>query len=140
MAPVDKNESALLKFQKELNSGTISLVVLAVLDRGGEMYGYDIVRELHSDDAEALPMNQGAVYPVLRSLEKQKLLSSRMQPSDMGPPRKYYQLTKTGQEVFLQWKQAWNRSVAVVHRILSESEHVEPKQASSGHRRVSPRT
>ena len=39
-------------------------------------------------------MNQAAIYPVLRSLEKQQLLRSRMVPSESGPPRKYYNLLR----------------------------------------------
>ena len=140
MALFGKNETANSKFQKELNTGTIGLVVLAVLNRCGELYGYDIVRQLTTDVDDAMPMNQSAVYPVLRSLEKQQLLSSRMQPSDVGPPRKYYRLTKQGQAVFLEWKQAWNRSVDIVNRILSENDHVQPTRAPSSDRKVSPRT
>ncbi len=137
MALFAKNESAIIKFQKELNAGTIGLVVLSVLDRGGELYGYDIVRQLTDNDENSLPMNQSAVYPVLRSLEKQELLSSRMQPSDVGPARKYYRLTKKGQMVYLEWKQVWNRSVDIVNRILMENRHVEPTKASSRNRSVS---
>lgn len=132
-----KNESAISKFQKELNSGTIGLVVLSVLDRCGELYGYDIVRQLTDKDDSAIPMNQSAVYPVLRSLEKQELLSSRMQPSDVGPARKYYRLTKKGQTVFLEWKQVWDRSVDIVNRILMENSHVQPTRPPSSNRKVS---
>lgn len=125
-----KNTAAISKFQKELNSGTIGLVVLSVLDRCGELYGYDIVRQLTVDDG-AMPMNQGAVYPVLRSLEKQNLLSSRMQPSDVGPPRKYYRLTKQGKQVFVEWKKTWQRSVEIVNRILVEQDYDQPTKTSS---------
>ncbi len=127
-----KSDASIQKFQKELNSGMIGLVVLAVLDRCGELYGYDIVRQLTNDEETPLPMNQSAVYPVLRSLEKQDLLSSRMQPSEVGPPRKYYQMTKKGRAVFLQWKQLWNRSVDVVNRILTEKNHDHSTGTSGG--------
>ena len=140
MERVEKKELAITKFQKELNTGTIGLVVLAVLDRNGELYGYDIVRQLTANEVEAMPMNQSAVYPVLRSLEKQKLLSSRMQPSAVGPARKYYRLTKQGQAVFQEWKQAWNRSVEIVNRILTENEHVPPTHCAPSNRKVSPAT
>lgn len=128
--------SAISKFQKELNTGTIGLVVLSVLDRHGELYGYDIVRQLTDGDDSALPMNQSAVYPVLRSLEKQELLSSRMQPSEVGPARKYYRLTKKGHAVFLEWKQLWNQSVETVNRILKENSHAQQANAPSGNRKV----
>ena len=58
------------------------------------MYGYEIAKELERQNGEALPMNPGALYPVLRSLEKQGLLSSYSELSDSGRARKYYEVTK----------------------------------------------
>jgi len=63
------NELTDKKFQKELNSGTAALVLLAVLDRADEpMYGYQIAKHLDTG-SEEVPVKQGALYPVLRSLE-----------------------------------------------------------------------
>ena len=71
------DEAARRKFQRELNSGAVSLVLLGLLARRGKpMYGYEIAKRLEEAGGGALPMNQGALYPVLRSLEKQGLLAS----------------------------------------------------------------
>ena len=66
------------KFQKELNSGTSSLVLLSVLSRSKEaMYGYQIAKLLEESDPDFPMMKQGTLYPVLRSLEENGLLESR---------------------------------------------------------------
>ena len=99
-------EKALRKFRKELHAGTVSLVLLALLERQGEpMYGYQIAKVL--DEAGGLPVKQGALYPVLRSLEAQELLASSIGPSDSGPPRKYYSITPAGSSALAVWSEAW---------------------------------
>ena len=69
------------KFQKELNSGTSSLVLLSVLSRSKEaMYGYQIAKLLEESDPDFPMMKQGALYPVLRSLEEMGCWRVRWSP------------------------------------------------------------
>lgn len=124
------------KFQKELNSGAGSLVVLAVMMRRQRpMYGYEIAKMLGASGGESLPMNQAAIYPVLRSLEKQLLLSSHMVPSDSGPPRRYYQLTSAGRRAFMEWKALWRSTTAFVDSVLENGN--ESSSARAADRAVS---
>ena len=105
--------------QKQLNGGVSSLVLLALLHREKRpMYGYEIAKELERQNGEALPMNPGALYPVLRSLEKQGLLSSYTELSDAGRARRYYEVTKIGGDVVGQWKAAWRDTKQFVDKIL----------------------
>ena len=105
------DESMLRKFQKELNAGTVSLVLLAILDRSAEpLYGYQIAKSIEGAWAENVPVKQGTLYPVLRSMEENGLLGSRVEPSVSGPPRKYYSITDRGRAVLGDWKAAWTRT------------------------------
>ena len=118
------------KFQKELNSGLSGLVALALIVRSGRaMYGYEIAMELAGISAEGLPMHQGALYPVLRSLERSELLTSYVQPSTSGPPRKYYSPTDLGTQVLAQWKQSWQRTRNIVDAVV-EKDHVRRAHSS----------
>lgn len=104
-------DTAVRKFQKELNAGTAALVLLAILERSGDqLYGYQIAKQLEDATSGGVPAKQGTLYPVLRSLEAQGLLSSRVEPSVAGPPRKYYAITPVGTEVLAAWKEAWTRT------------------------------
>ncbi|TDB37965.1 MAG: PadR family transcriptional regulator [Actinobacteria bacterium] len=104
-------ESIVRKFQKELNSGTVSLVLLAILDQSSEaLYGYQIAKRLEGASADSVPVKQGTLYPVLRQLEAHGLLGSTVEPSVAGPPRRYYTITPAGREVLEQWKQTWSRT------------------------------
>ena len=63
-------------------------------------------------------VKQGAIYPVLRSLESQGLLSSEREMSDSGPPRRYYQATDTGKEALQSWIQIWEETKTFVDNVL----------------------
>ena len=107
----DVVDGAVRKFQKEINAGTVALVLLAILDRSDEpLYGYQIAKQLEGANLGGIPVKQGTLYPVLRSLEAQGLLSSRVEPSVSGPPRKYYAITPTGESVLAEWKDVWTRT------------------------------
>jgi PadR family transcriptional regulator, regulatory protein PadR len=96
------------KFRKELMAGLSSLVLLAVLARAGrEMYGYEIAKAVKAEGEGGLIFKQGAIYPVLRSLNTQGLLDSRVEASAFGPPRRYYNITGDGRQALADWQGAW---------------------------------
>ena len=113
------NSLAVKKFQKEMNAGTSSLVLLKVLSRSKEpMYGYQIAKLLEESGPDFPMMKQGTLYPVLRSLEENGLLSSMVEPSVSGPPRRYYKITEEGQDVLREWLEIWKQTKKFVDSIL----------------------
>ena len=107
------------KFQKELNAGTSSLVLLKVLSLSKEpMYGYQIAKLLEDNGPDLPLMKQGTLYPVLRSLEENGLLSSVVEPSVSGPPRRYYKITDDGQAALKDWLEIWKQTKKFVDSIL----------------------
>lgn len=113
------------KFQKELNAGTVSLVLLGVLDQAAEpLYGYRIAKLLEERSEGTLMMKQGSLYPVLRSLQRSGLLESRVEPSLAGPPRRYYRITDAGRRILRDWIALWNRNKCFVDDLLEGGEDV----------------
>lgn len=107
------------KFQKELNAGIASLVMLSVLNNSEEpMYGYQIAKLLDDYSGEASFMKQGALYPVLRQLESIGLLQSNVEPSVSGPPRRYYEITPEGQETLITWQGMWKQMKLFVDKAI----------------------
>ncbi|HEY6074383.1 MAG TPA: PadR family transcriptional regulator [Anaerolineales bacterium] len=114
---VDQTQLA-RKFQKELNAGIASLVLLSVLNRSAEpMYGYQIARLLEGYTGEDSFVKQGALYPVLHSLEAGGLLESNVEPSVSGPPRRYYQITGDGREALASWREIWEQMRGFVDQV-----------------------
>ncbi|MCD4700510.1 MAG: PadR family transcriptional regulator [Candidatus Aegiribacteria sp.] len=109
-------EAADRKFRKELSAGITSLALLSVLYHADEpMYGYQIAKLMEEDDQQSMPLiKHGALYPVLRSLEGNGLLKSRVEPSVSGPPRRYYGITDKGREAFRRWMEIWKRTSRLI--------------------------
>ena len=119
MAATPAIEPLLRKFQKELSTGTVSLALLGVLAATPEpMYGYQIAKRLEQVGEGVLAGKQSALYPVLRNLEAAGLLESFVQPSDSGPPRRYYLITTVGREVLVAWTEAWRATRDSVDSVL----------------------
>jgi PadR family transcriptional regulator, regulatory protein PadR len=107
------------KFQKDLNAGLVALVLLGVLDRStDDLYGYEIAKRLQrANEGEAL-FKEGTVYPVLRALAAQGLLTSRVVPSYAGPPRRYYRITDEGRAMLASWSAIWRQTRSFVDRFI----------------------
>jgi PadR family transcriptional regulator PadR len=107
------------KFQKDLNGGLVALVLLGVLGHTSEdLYGYEIAKRLQkANQGEAL-FKEGTVYPVLRALAAQGLLTSRIVPSYAGPARRYYRITDEGRAMLAQWSQIWRQTRGFVDRFI----------------------
>ena len=116
---MDRMNAANKKFRKELSSGTVALLLLTVLDRAEKpMYGYQIGKLVGAGEEETPMVKQGAIYPVLRSLERSGLLTSRREASTSGPPRRYYQVTPLGHETVKEWQAIWRRTKRFVDDTL----------------------
>ncbi len=115
----------LKKFQKELNAGTISLILLSIMSKTKEeLYGYQIAKQLESVNRDEPIVKQSALYPVLRSMHASGLLDSHVVPSVSGPPRRYYAITPKGHETLALWKNSWRRTSKLVESILRNPQKV----------------
>jgi len=110
--------SSVRKFQKELSAGIVSLALLALMGGADKpLYGYQIAKELEGYGG-GLPVKQGTLYPVLRSLEAGGLLTSEVEPSVTGPPRRYYSITEEGRQAVVQWRESWMKTREFVDAVL----------------------
>ena len=114
-----ETDQPLRKFQRELSAGTVALALLAVLGHAAEpMYGYRIAKQLEQFGEGVLAGKQSALYPVLRNLEGAGLLESFVEPSDSGPPRRYYRITAAGRDALRDWAAAWRATRDSVDSVL----------------------
>lgn len=103
----DPTDTHLRKFQKELATGIVALVLLAVLAQAEQpLYGYQIAKRLERGGG-ALGGKLSALYPVLRNLDAAGLVESFVEPSVSGPPRRYYRITGQGRSTLAEWSATW---------------------------------
>lgn len=105
----------------QLRKGVVELLVLRLLALKGELHGYAIVKELLS--LGQLVAGESTVYPVLRRLDSDKLLSSRWVEAEAGPPRKYYTVTETGHEFLHEANREWDALVESMSRLEGKNDH-----------------
>jgi PadR family transcriptional regulator PadR len=99
----------------QLRRGVIEHCVLALLERSPQ-YGFDLVRTLAA--VEGLGTSEGTIYPLLSRLRKDELLETTWQPSDQGPPRRYYVLTAQGRTALEGFRRHWRSFSAAVNEVL----------------------
>lgn len=96
----------------ELRRGTLILLVLSQLRQ--PMYGYLLVKKLND---HGIPMDANTLYPLMRRLEGQGLLSSQWDTGE-SKPRKYYRITPDGLAVLEKTKEYWKAFSANVDELL----------------------
>lgn len=101
----DKNGAA--RIERELMRGAGPAAVLSLLDRRGEMYGYELVDALSSGSAGALDMGQATLYPLLYNLEAKGLVHATWRQAESGRRRKYYALTPRGRRRLAAHRRQW---------------------------------
>ncbi len=104
------------RWSKEIKRGAASLAIVAVLDEQ-TAYGYEIVKTL-GERASFLQLEQGTVYPLLRRLEKRKLLESEWNYDDPTKPKKYYKLTADGKMALQMMTETWSVLSDELRRLL----------------------
>ena len=96
----------------ELRRGTLTLAVLSQLSE--PQYGYSLVQLL---EESGISIDQSTLYPLLRRLEKQELLTSIWDTTE-SRPRKYYVLSDYGKEVFKALKAEWEKTSHELQSLL----------------------
>jgi|SRR5687767_2728788 PadR family transcriptional regulator PadR len=103
-----------MSWTTQLRKGALELAVLNALN-GDRLYGYDIVRILRGYDG--LMIGDGTVYPILSRLKADGLVRATIEDSPDGPPRKYYELTRSGRDALVEMNGAWKSLVTSVEAL-----------------------
>lgn len=101
----------------QFRKGVVELAILALLD-GGELYGAEIVERL--GQVRGLEITSGTVYPLLGRLKKAGLVDAVWRESPVGPPRKYYRLSRDGRADLLEMALAWRGISSAIDALLEE--------------------
>jgi len=102
----------------QMRKGTLEFAILLIIARGN-VYAGEILEELHKAD---LIVVEGTLYPLLNRLKREELLDYTWQESPSGPPRKYYSLTQTGQEMIQSLTSTWKSLSTSIQSLISSYE------------------
>ena len=97
----------------QFKKGVLEICVLSVLARK-DCYGYELVGEI----SKRIDISEGTIYPLLRRLRDEGYVTTYLEESVEGPPRKYYRLTESGRNKEHEQKEEWMRFAASVTALL----------------------
>ncbi len=91
----------------QMKRGLLDVCVLAAI-QGGESYGYQIIKDIKP----YLEISESTLYPILRRLEENRMLSVRSAEHN-GRLRKYYSITGLGKERLADFVEEWKEIMAI---------------------------
>ncbi|MEE0839400.1 MAG: PadR family transcriptional regulator [Ruminococcus bromii] len=101
----------------QYKKGVLELCVMALLKKQ-DCYGYEISESL----SKQIDIADGTVYPILRKLKADGLLTTYLQEESGGPPRKYYSLTQLGRETYEKDRSEYLLFAGSVKKLLEEDD------------------
>ncbi len=101
----------------EMLKGVLEGCVLEIISRE-ETYGYEITKQLR--ELGFSDVVEGTVYTILIRLEKNKLVETEKKPSELGPPRKFYNLNQAGMQELQNFWQKWDFIAAKIQQLREE--------------------
>jgi PadR family transcriptional regulator PadR len=108
--------------KKEVQQGTLALMVLKTLDTLGPLHGYGIARRIEQTSGELLAINHGTLYPVLLKLEQEGSIASEWGASDNNRRAKFYRLTRAGRKQLEKEVREWRQTTEIIARFFSTPE------------------
>jgi transcriptional regulator len=106
--------------QKEVQQGTLALMVLKTLESMGTLHGYGIARRIEQISGDLLSVNYGTLYPALLKLEQEGYIASEWGVSENNRRAKYYRLTRAGKKQVERETRDWQETTKILARFLAE--------------------
>jgi PadR family transcriptional regulator PadR len=101
--------------QTQLRKGVLELCVLTLLSRA-DNYGYEIASRLMQE----VGMGEGTIYPLMRRMQDDGLVTTYLVEAPGGPPRKYYRMTEAGRTTLKAQRGEWKSFMQSVEKMLGD--------------------
>ena len=108
-----------MKQKKDVQQGTLALMVLKTLDVLGAVHGYGIARRIEQISGDLLAVNQGTLYPVLLKLEQEGAIASEWGTSENNRRARFYRLTRVGRKQLQAETKGWEQTTALINRFFA---------------------
>ncbi len=97
----------------QLKKGILEMCILYVINEK-DMYGFEVIERLATD----IDVNENTIYPILRRLTAQDLFTIYEKQTNLGAPRKYYQITTEGKKRLNENVKEWKTFLNGVFKIV----------------------
>ena len=100
----------------QMRKGTMAWIVLATLEKRGELYGHGLRREVFVKSKGLFPIQEGPLYPLLGRMQRAGWVMSRRR-SVSGRGRRYYRVSACGRRVLDHYRREWKLLSAVLETL-----------------------
>ncbi|PYI54876.1 PadR family transcriptional regulator [Paenibacillus flagellatus] len=107
-----------MDLNKELLKGSTGTMLLSLLNRG-DLYGYEMLKELERKSGGAFALKEGTLYPILHAMEAEGWVEAYWSEAN-GRKRKYYRITDDGRSLLKEKKREWSEFRNAVDLVLRE--------------------
>ena len=108
-----------MKDKRDVQQGTLVLMVLKTLDVLGPLHGYGLARRIEQISGNQLAVNQGTLYPLLLRLEHEGAIESEWGTSDNNRRARFYRVTRAGRKQLQSETRDWEETAALVGRFVA---------------------
>ena len=104
--------------RKDVQQGSLALMVLKTLDVLGPQHGYGMAKRIEQISGDLLSVNQGTLYPLLLKLENEGAITSEYGPSDNNRRARFYRLTAAGRRQLQAETRDWKNTMSLITRFF----------------------
>ena len=101
---------------REVKRGSAEMLILALIE-DRPRHGYEIAKLIEQRSDGVLQFHVASLYPLLYRLEKRGLIQGHWVEKPSQRRRRFYKLTKAGQEILKEHRRTWKAFFAALDRV-----------------------
>ena len=105
----------------EIPPGTLYMLILKTLKRGGEMHGYEIADAIQQLSQDVLQVEEGSLYPALQRMLLKGWVKAKWGVTAGNRRARYYHLTPLGQKQLASELSQYGRVSGAIARVLESA-------------------
>ena len=108
-----------LLHRDEIPPGTLYLLILRTLARGGEMHGYEIANSIQRISEDVLQVEEGSLYPALQRMLIKGWMTAKWGTTAGNRRARYYRLTAKGRTQLTSEHSKWDAFARAIGLLLN---------------------
>jgi PadR family transcriptional regulator len=102
----------------EIPPGTLYMLILKTLSRGGVQHGYEIANSIQQISDEVLQVEEGSLYPALQRMLVKGWVTAEWGTTSGNRRARYYRLTPLGRKQLETEVSQFERVMGAIQRVL----------------------
>ncbi len=102
----------------EIPPGTLYMLILRTLDRGGKLHGFEIAKPIETLSEDVLAVEEGSLYPALQRMLIKGWVEAEWGKTAENRRARYYHLTRAGRKQLEVEVSEFGRIMYAVNRVI----------------------